>query len=173
VGLFLFCGRMFLARIRPGRLSLLLLLLLLAQALQLLQQLLWGLYLLLLSGGRRLDLFGRHRRWGLLNHRLFGDIVVLVLGIDGRVLPRRHLALLASHCRRRSMGAEHDAFDSARIVNCAHQDEVIARSAQNRVQHLPRSSRSELPKDALSIWLRALERGMSNGLDGFENIGQG
>jgi len=135
VGLFLFVAITVLVRVITGRWLLgLLLLLLLAQALQFLQQLLRSLYLLLWLLPRRLNLLGGHgwrRSRLLLDLRLSRDIVVFVIRV-GRwhVLPSHSLISGATNCGSRSMRAEHNALHAALIVNRAHKDEVIPRSAQ-------------------------------------------
>ena len=68
------------------------------------------------------------------------------------------------------MWAEHNALHAARIINRAHQDEIIVGAAQNRTQDLPRSSRSKLPKNPLSIRLRALQTRVSHRFNRLEDV---
>ena len=70
------------------------------------------------------------------------------------------------------MLAQNDRLHAARIINRAGQNEIVARSAQKRVQNIARRTGSELPKDALRIGLIAFEVSACGSFDSGNYLGE-
>lgn len=143
-------------------LLLLLLLLLLAKALELLKQLFWGLDLLLLLLLRLLlwlhrgrlgypHLFGGHILYrptfsALIRRSLVVVFLVFVVfrWAIGLVVRRADTSSWSS-----TMRAQNNGPHVGRIVQAANQDEVVARTVEERVQYISRRTWAELAEYSL------------------------